>query len=176
MNLLARDFLFQPFVVGLQLLVFEIAASAVVFVGGEDQFVGGFGEDSEAEVDSLERVGLDGLGLAALRIEEHQGGAVDIVAFIGLQVDAFTILVKAVRRTGLRKYPAGIDFGELVGVDAEDLLIAIAGDPGRRGRSWPFRSKVQPAILSGVFTDQGLLTGGDLELVEMPCQALSHDR
>ena len=59
-------------VVGLERLVAEVDARALVLVGRRDQLVGDVGEDRVAEVDALQRIGLDELFLARGRVEQHQ--------------------------------------------------------------------------------------------------------
>jgi hypothetical protein len=116
----------------------------------------------------LFRIGFHQLRLACLRIEQSQGHKISVCAFVGLKVNKLAIFLEAHRHTAF-KDAARINFGELVRINAQNLVITIF----RRARSQPqiaCQIKVPPGYPLRVLTYQRLFTGRDLELVEIvPC-------
>ena len=93
-DLFARILLFQPVEVGFVALVFEIMPRSVVHISGAHQFVGRFGENSVLQIHPFQRIGFNGLDLAAHRVEKRQRHFIYAVAFVGLQVDSHAVFVK----------------------------------------------------------------------------------
>ena len=89
-NFFAREFLLQPLVIGLEIVVLEIAPLAIVGVLRLDQFVGGFGKPGGLEIDAPQRIGFHGLDLAGSGIEQRQGHEIQI-ALVGLNISALAV-------------------------------------------------------------------------------------
>ena len=97
---LPGNFAWSRVVVGLPGGVLEVDPRPLVVVAGRDQLLRRLGEDSAAEVDALQRIGLDVLDLPARGVEEHEPREVG-VALVRLHVDAPAVLVEAVRAAAL---------------------------------------------------------------------------
>src|SRR5262249_20650257 len=111
------------------------------------------------------RVGLDMLQLTGCRIEENEPSQIHVVALVGFEIDAAAVEMEA-QRLAVFENAAGVDAGELVGVDTQDLLVAIVGDT--EGESEISFQVEEPAgDLLGVLPHERALSGRDAEAVEI---------
>ena len=112
----------------------------------------------------LLRIGLHHLDLLASGIEQRQRYQV-CIALVGEHVDALVVGVKPHRAAGF-KHVARIHLGEFVGVDAQDLGVAVVGRARCQAQD-TLVVEIPARQAIGILAQQRTFASGDLHLVEV---------